>query len=500
MNKPASSSNLQALQKPIEQFRTKTKKLKIHPTEQFLLWVVSAHLIFLPWALGGMRPWGQWSSLGFAIIGFVIALIPRDYHEDHTGTSKLRLVMWPRLLKFLLFWLGLAMLAYVAIQAYNPAWIYVQNEKVWWIQRVDYITWLPSGVRVPFERWGPWRMFIIYAAVWFTVCSIWVGFTRRRSVQTLFIVISLNGLALAGLGVAQKLLSNGKIFWFFESPNSSFFASFIYKNHGGNYLNLALAVTCGLAARFYLRGLRRLEKSNPSGVFAFFATCIAIAILVSYARGATMAMLAFLCCCIGVFTVHQLLMKHTTRKPIVAVMLLVVFFGGMKVGLDALNSHEAWSRLSQGLMEEDASLESRRIAKAASLDMAKDYWVRGAGVGSFRFLFPLYQQNYPSIYHEGGNRLVWEHAHNDIVEIALEQGVAGLVLVLASGAYLAVLLVRGCFWQNALSGCVVFGAALTLVQAWWDFPFHCPAVFLLWCALLVLAVMWTRFDEINVRA
>ena len=500
MDEAASSPDLQALQRPLEHFRAKTRHLTIHPLEQLLLWVVAAHLVFLPWALGGMRPWGQWTSLVFAAVGFLISLIPRNYTEDHTGANSFRLIPWPRLIRFPLFWIGLAMLVYVSIQALNPAWIFVRNDKYWWMQKVLYVTWLPSGVRVPFERWGPWRMFIIYAATWLTVCSIWVGFTRRRSVQALFIVIAANGLALAGFGVLQKLLSNGKMFWFWESPNSSFFASFVYKNHAGNYLNLALAVTCGLAAWFFLRGLRRMEKSNPSGVFAFFATCIAIAILVSYARGATVAMLVFLVCCVGVFVVHQLLMKNTTRKPIVAVMLMIVFGFFMKTGLEALNSREAWSRLRQGIMEEDVSLESRRVAREASLDMAKDYWVQGAGAGSFRFLFTLYQQHYPSIYHADGTQLFWEHAHNDILEIALEQGVAGLALIFAAGGYLAVLLTRGFCWQNPLSGCVVLGAALMFVQAWWDFPFHCPAVFLLWWSLLVLATMSTQFEEMNIKS
>ena len=86
----------------------------------------------------------------------------------------------------------------------------------------------------------------------------------------------MNGLALAVFGLVQRLLSNGKMFWRWESPNPSFFSSFIYKNHAGAYLDLALAVTCALAAWYYLRGVRRLEKSNPAGVFVFFAICVGV--------------------------------------------------------------------------------------------------------------------------------------------------------------------------------------------------------------------------------
>ena len=93
---PLSSSDFSELQKPLEHFRAKTKRLKIHPLESALLWIVGAHLVFLPWAIGAMTLWSQWVSLGFAAIGFVCALWPRSYAEEHTGSTTFRLFMWPR--------------------------------------------------------------------------------------------------------------------------------------------------------------------------------------------------------------------------------------------------------------------------------------------------------------------------------------------------------------------------------------------------------------------
>jgi O-antigen ligase len=445
-----SPSDFSELQRPLEHFRAKTKRLKIHPKEMLLLWVVSLHLIFLPWAIGGMRLWGQLISLAFAVLTFALALVPRRYTEEHTGANSFRLIMWPKMRSFPIFWLGLALLAYVTVQGLNPAWIYVQNYNGWWMQGIEHVGWLPSGVSVPFERGGPWRMLLIYASAWLTVCAIWTGFTRRRSLQIFFITIAGNGLALAGLGLAQRILPNGKMFWLWESPSASFFSSFVYKNHAGSYLDLTLAVTCGLAAWYYLRGLRRLEKSSPAGLFAFFATSIGVTILVSYARGATLVMLVFLCVCVTVFVIHQLLVPNTntTRKPIVAIMLMMIFGYFLKTGLDTLQSHEAWTRLSKGLSGQDASLESRRIATTAALDMLKENWAMGAGSGSFRFLFPAYQQHYPEIFAANGVRLYWEHAHNDLVEIAAELGAPGVALLLAAGFYLAARLVKDFFWGN----------------------------------------------------
>lgn len=501
MDSPA-PSEFSDLQKPLEHFRAKTKRLKIHPAEMLLVAVVTAHVAFLPWAMGGMRSWGQFVSLSLAIASFALALVPRNYTAEHTGANAFRLVMWPRLMRFPIFWLGLLLLGYITAQGLNPAWTYMQDGKNWWMQRVDHITWMPTGVRVPFEYWGPWRKLIIYASAWMTVCAIWTGFTRRRSVQIFFIAISTNGLAIAGLGLAQKMLPNGKIFWVVNPPiNSVFFSSFAYKNHAATYLDLTLFVTCGLAAWYYLRGLRRLEKSNPAGLFAFLATCIAITVLVSYARGATIVMLFFLCVAIGAFLVHQLLIPNTIRKPIVAVALMIIFGYFLKTGFEALNSREAWSRLSEGITNLDESLAPRRAATAASLDMLKDQWIKGAGAGSFRFLFPVYQQRHPEILSNspGGSKMFWEHAHNDIVEFPIELGLVGSLLIFIAAGYWMFLLCKSYFWGNPFSVCVVFGALLLVASSWWDFPFQNPAILILWCSVGVATAMWTMFEELNIK-
>ena len=117
-------------------------------------------------------------------------------------------------------------------------------------------------------------------------------------------------------------------------------------------------------------------------------------------------MLPFLLGCVTIFLIHQLLMNTTTRKPVVAVILLILFGYSLKVGIEAANSTEARSRLKQAATQTDVALAGRRVARAATLDMMQEYWVRGTGVGSFRLIFPLYQQKYPAIFNENGIRQV----------------------------------------------------------------------------------------------
>ncbi len=487
------------LQKPLEAFRAKTRRLNIHPLEMTALWIISAHLTLLPWALGGMRPWAQIPSVVLAAISFVVALLPRNYTEEHTGSNRFRLLMWPKLIRFPIFWIGLALLALVIGQALNPAWQYTTDGKVIWLTALPHQSGLPQGVSAPFEKWNQWRMVVIYGSAWLTVCALWVAFTRRRTVQIFLMALSFNGLLLAAFGIAQRLLGNGKIFWFFDSPNPSFFSSFIYKNHGGAYLDLTLAVTCGLGGWYYLRGLRRLEKSNPSGVLAFFATCIAVSVLTSYARGATVIMLVFMLVCIAAFVIHQLVIPSENRKPVVAIVLILIFGYFLKTGFEALRSKEAWDRLRQGVMREDLSLEMRERATAASLEMLQETWKTGVGAGAYRYVFPIYQHRHPELVSHGSQRMFWEHAHNDVLQFPIELGIGGVILIVAAFGYWCVALARSYFWENPLSACVVFGLVLMVGYGWWDFPFQCPAILLTWCALWPTAAMWARFEESGAR-
>ena len=462
-----------------------------------MLAVVAAHLIFLPWALGTMRPWAQFVSAALALAGLVVALLPRHYTGEHTAAEPFRLHLWPKLVRFPIFWIGLALLGYVAAQGFNPAWIHRTDGQNWWMEKIPHQAWLPAGVSVPFEQWSQWRLLLIYASAWLTVCTVWIAFTRRRTLRHLLIAVALNGTLLALFGLVQQQLGNGKIFWHVTSPSLWPFASFIYKNHAGTYLNLTLAVTGGLAAWYYARGLRRLEKSDPGVVFGFFALCIAVGVIASLARGATVAMVSFVLFGAVAFVAHQFRIPRASRRPLVTAAMFAVFGTFLASGVFALRNGEALSRLAKGVTQQDTALAARQLATTAALEMLDEHWVRGVGAGSFRFLFTTYQARYPELVVHNGEQRFWEHAHNDLVQFPIELGAAGTGLVLLAGGYWLVALGRARGWRNPPAAATMAGALLALGGAWWDFPFQCPAILITWCVLWAAATMWARFEEKN---
>jgi len=72
----------------------------------------------------------------------------------------------------------------------------------------------------------------------------------------------------------------------------------------------------------------------------------------------------------------------------------------------------------------EVSLASRIAVGIQGLDLVRDHWLLGTGLGSWLDAFRPYQA--PPV--EGG---IWDHAHDDYLELAAETGLAGLAVALA---------------------------------------------------------------------
>lgn len=488
----------------LDGFRAKSRRMDLHPLERLLLAISALHLCFLPWALGTMHVWSQAVSLGLAAAGFVVSLLPRTYSTDLTEAStSFTLRPVAQLVRFPLFWAGLVFLGYLVVQALNPSARFVQNAAYWWMEPVPSVAWLPSGMSVPFAQAGPWRALFVFGALWLFLCSVWLGLLRRQSLRLLFTIVVANAFLLAGLGIAQQLTGASKIFWSVASSNSSFVASFIYRNHAGAYLNLMLALAGGLAWWHFQRSERRLEKSSPAGLFAFFAVSIGVMVLFSYSRMSTVLLIAFVLCTGGAFFVQQWLRAEGPRNYAVLAGLVLVFGLLVGTGLVSLRVDKVWKRFEGVLIDPVANNRDRAQASNAAGEMFADRWALGWGGGCFRYGFPIYAAKRPEIYYSENygldRRKLWEHAHNDLLEFPIEYGVAGMSALLAGLGWLAWRLVRHRCWRNPLALLPALGAGLLLAHGAVDFVFQNPAVLFTWAFLLLAAGRWAELDQPNQR-
>ncbi len=468
----------------------------LHAQEMAVVGVIATQLVFLPWGLAGMRPWSQWIAFGLSAFGFLLSLLPRHYVNVGEQQASFRLYPLPRLLRFPFFWLGFALLAQILIQALNPAWEYRDDGVVWWIAKIACIEWLPAGVAVPFTQWGPWRMLVIYGSVWMAVCALWIGVTRRRSLQFLFVVLAANAFLLALFGLVQRVMKTDLMFFFWRPPANYFVASFTYKNHAGAYFNLAFTLCVGLALWYYERSRQRLEKSNPGSLFAFFATAVALIVVFSYSRTATVLLGALLLLFFTVFIAGYF--KHAAAErsgvftlPFMALGLIAF----AAIAVMSVRTEKLFEQIDRTPEAYEADLERGRLPVArATWEMARDRLWLGWGAGNFRSAFPPYQARNPAIFTAGGKRVLWEHAHSDYLQLLAELGVLGLGLIAAAAGFGLWQLRATQALRNPFAFCVCAGLGAVAVHSIIDFNFYNPAILTTWWVLLFASVRWAELD------
>jgi hypothetical protein len=491
----------------LSRFRSMQSTRPLPSGEKRVLAVLLIHLWFLPWALGSVHAWSQSVSLGLAAIGLAAALWagkpetgnlkpesdPRNPRIPNLQVSGFRFQV-SRLLRFPPFWIGLALLAYLLVQASNPFARYGTNGKIWWLMAIPNISWLPTSIDAPFEKFNLWRQFIIYASAWLTVCTVGIGLTRRRSFMILLGGLALNSLVLALLGFYLRAVHPfNQVLWVqnYWTRNIIPFASFTYKNDAGAYLSLMAVLWVVLAVRRHERSLREHAASSPALLYALGAGLLFTAVVFTYSRGATMILGAYLAAAALIFSLSRIFSRTESTTPRVVTFVVsgmvafVVLFAVAQ--LDFGRVAKRFEALADG-GKNDVSVTMRLDANQASLDMLSARWPRGVGAGGFQYLFPLYLQRYDGAYQ--GGKLYWEHAHCDWLEIPIELGLGGVVVIAAGGLWWLVRVIRSASWRRLVPALLVLGLGQTLIHAAFDFPYSNPAILVTWLTLAIVAVRW----------
>lgn len=274
-----------------EAFRTQTAgkrySLPIDNREKLIIGIMIIQLIIVSWAFGGNIISVQYMTLGLSLLGVLCLFIPFSrnnyaysfYSLYHPKTNATRLIKFP------VFWLGLALMIYMAIQGWNPSDEYIFVAGIRLIETLSYIEWLPSGMDAPIKEMNSWRMMIMSGSVWLTICMFWTGVHRRRSVMFLFWAVTINMTLIAVVSILHNLDYPREMLWLFKRPPQDIFGPFLYINHAAAYLNIGLILLLALFLHYFKHGLQRGLKSNPQILLSMMGLFVFGAIFISLSRG-----------------------------------------------------------------------------------------------------------------------------------------------------------------------------------------------------------------------
>ena len=455
--------------------------------DQILLGAVGLQLVFSCWALGAVRLWAQAVMSVLAVGAFLLLFVPFAESRDDDVVSPTPRQNLRVLLRFPLFWCGLLLMAYIAIQGFNVAWEYHTDGNSWWLKHRDHVSWLPSGMDTPLDGNNPFRMLMILGAPWLVLCTAWVGLRRKRSARLVLWIAAVNGGIWTTFGILQFTTGTDLMFWRWDPPTSAFWASIMYLNHAGAYINLCLAIVLALFLYYYGRSRLRFIRSGSQLLILCLAVLIGGSQLLTLSRGAIVLCGALLLYFLFLVCILSLRRRDSARSPLPLALVLLLLAGLAYTLFHLIDDKRiSWrfGKLEELVAEPDRSY--RYHLNLNTWEMLKERWWWGWGAGAFRYYFPVYQRGNPVLDRKvGGRQLFFSHAHNDLLQLPTELGVAGSSAIVIGLLYWPWLAWRR--WrQVSLAVMMLWGAsALTILHASFDTIFHCPAVLVLFFVLLV---------------
>ena len=344
-------------------------------------------------------------------------------------------------------WLVLGVLGLLGLQItpLPASWLAVLSPRVYeilplWAPRSDGAAtiglWKTLSLTPVASRDG----FVVVMAFALLFLTVIQRVRQPGDVERLLRWIALATLIMAVFALVQFFCGNGKFFWFYEHPytttSDAVKGSFSNRNHFADFMALGIgpwmwwiyttwrragpgtAVRCSsdwLAASF---GRKPTRSGARIGLLAVGLAVIVFAGVLSLSRGGTAAMLAAALACLLI--VHRV--KRINRKMLLALVgtaaltaacLLVYGYQSVAARLEDFSSVDQLDRE-----------HGRRKIWAADLKAMADFPAAGTGLGSHADVYPRYLPEDESTQFQE-----YTHAENGYLQIGLETGIPGLLLL-----------------------------------------------------------------------
>ncbi|MCJ7702268.1 MAG: O-antigen ligase family protein, partial [Anaerolineales bacterium] len=266
------------------------------------------------------------------------------------------------------------------------------------------------SVRQAFARWG----FTLSLVLFFWVCAS-LGRDRRTFKVLVWVALAF-GTFEAVYGMAQVLIPGVGVLWvpadFAGGGNAR--GTYINRNHFAGLMEMlwpvALGVTLAQGAWAEGRGIKAMfseDRVNSQLIRFLIVVLMVVALLFSQSRAGILGAFVGMVVLVGILRLASGRFKWGLRITLLALMALVVVYGG-RIGFEHI-------------VERFLHLESGSVGRMAiwepSWTMVTDH-PAGIGLGNYEVVETVY-------FDPGREGIRYRHAHNDYLQLLAEAGWVG---------------------------------------------------------------------------
>lgn len=297
----------------------------------------------------------------------------------------------------------------------------------------------------PFRSWWYIKHYIGFIGLFFLISSLWEPRWWRALLWAMVIPVIFN----SALGIIQFLdikdVTIATKFWFWPHSGVIDALTSFYKQAAppaGTFANknlLAswLVLTLPLAAYLFLTSRSLIAKFS-----SWLAFTLGLVLLAYTRTRASWLGLIFAIICFIIWIIIQKdarisLFATLTKLNLIGIVVCISVFSGMI----QLNSPlQGYHSIGRPISEQFSTIKqwspkefgARMAYNLNGLDIIKDYWFNGVGVGAFHTIYPLYHNAVVPTPRVGYNVTARpQRAHDDVLEAFITLGIPGGVLYCA---------------------------------------------------------------------
>ena len=319
-----------------------------------------------------------------------------------------------------------------------------------------------------------------YSALFFVIIN---HYRTVEQIKGIVRLVAYMGSFMVIFAVIQKMTWNGSLYWFYPLRNGlNPTGPYINRNHFAGYMEMAIPLALGLlvykSAKIqtlsHLPLAKRIahlldRKELPPLTFLSLGILIMSAgVFFSMSRGGITGFMVSVLFFTAMIRTRRILRKKAWPLTLLGITL---FFAVIMA---------TWSQI-EGRFEE-ANIHRIDVWKD-TVHIVRDFPVFGTGLGTFNNIYPRYQTKYP--------QLLFDHAHNDYIEILTDTGFVGFIIVAGIIITFFFTVIRR--WKarhNTFAQCIGIGGICSCVamavHSFTDFNLHIPANALLLTVIVAI--------------